>query len=388
MTFRLLRFSVIFSLRASLAISIFLMPLDGPLFSIPRIFTSDINILYKELPKLINSSCIIFLLIMITEIEVEKLKPSPYKTRISLGDIESLAKNIQTHGLKQPILVRPRKDGLNEIVNGHRRTNAVKLLGWPKIQCFVEEMSDSKAAELTINENLQRKNLNPIEEALAYKILKNQGYTDQMIAERVNKSRPYITNSLGLIKMDPFIQAAIICGLLTISHARILSKLPPHIQQYQVADIAIDNRLSVRELEENVQQIIKGTHLFWRRERPIESILIQDSERDLTNNYAGDYPPIIDVSGVLVCGYKAVLEAYQRGEKTVTVDVMYWHPWLIHKQDSVDQLPEESGDNAVEFKTHFAQVLAKLAANPSTILHRYPIHTVKREGLFFKLVPK
>jgi len=168
--------------------------------------------------------------------------------------LEELALSIRSNGLLQPILVRPLKAGRYEIIAGERRWRACQLAQLDAITCLVREMSDEQAAEAAAIENINRVDLNPIEEAKAYQRLIDEfGYIHDEIAAAIGKSRTKITNALRLLKLNPTVQQMIIDNLLSEGHGKVLAGLQS-AQQLPLAKQCVQQQWSVRKIEQAVKK--------------------------------------------------------------------------------------------------------------------------------------
>lgn len=193
---------------------------------------------------------------LIEEVELSKIKPNPHQPRQYFNDdqIEALAISISQHGLIQPIVLKPVKD-YYMIISGERRFRAYKTLNLKTIPAVIRAYEDKKIDELALIENIQREDLNPLEEARAYEIiLKNRGYKHHELALKVGKSRSHIVNMLGLLKLHQDIQVLIEHQQLSMGHARALSKLDENIA-LKLAQKVIHEHLSVRKLELMIQNL-------------------------------------------------------------------------------------------------------------------------------------
>ena len=187
----------------------------------------------------------------IVKLPIEDIRPNPYQPRKTFDDeaLKELSLSLKEHGVIEPIIVKKSIKGY-EIVAGERRTRAAKLAGMKKIPAIIREFNDEQMMEIALIENIQRENLNPIEEAKAYDmILKTNGLTQEELAKKFGKSRSHITNMLGLITLPDFVQNKIASKEITMSHARVLSKLSSSVMQIDLAKRIIDENLSVREIE-------------------------------------------------------------------------------------------------------------------------------------------
>ena len=168
--------------------------------------------------------------------------------------LEELAESIKTYGVIQPLLVKKSGSGY-EIIAGERRWRAAQLAGIKEVPVLVRDYDDKLQAEVSIIENLQRENLNPIEEAKAYeKLMQDYGLSQEEVAGRVSKNRTTITNMLRLLKLDPAVQEMLTDGRLTQGHARALLALEDKNLQKAYAIKAVEEKLSVREVEKLVKK--------------------------------------------------------------------------------------------------------------------------------------
>ena len=177
------------------------------------------------------------------------------RTRFNQTKLEALAKSISENGVVQPVLVR-RQGGRYELIAGERRWRAAQLVGLSRIPAVVREVADDKVLELALVENLQREDLDPIEEAHAYqKLVETIGLTQESIAERVGRDRSYITNYLRLLRLPLDIQQLVQEGRLSTGHARTLLGISDIDMQRRVSSKIIEAGLSVRGTERLVKQI-------------------------------------------------------------------------------------------------------------------------------------
>ncbi len=194
------------------------------------------------------------------ELELDLIEPNAEqpRTRFAEQNLEDLAQSIRVNGIIQPIVVR-RKGGRYEIVAGERRWRAAQRAGLHKIPAVVKEVSDEKLLELALVENIQRQELNAIEEAKAYrKLIDTVGLTQEMIAERVGKGRTVITTFMRLLKLPDDIQSLVEEEKITPGHARALLLTNDSEIQRRVAKSIIEMSLSVRETEKAVKRLNKG----------------------------------------------------------------------------------------------------------------------------------
>lgn len=193
--------------------------------------------------------------IMVKIAQVEPSRKQPRK-QFDEDALLELAESIKQFGVLQPLLVQKKED-YYEIIAGERRWRASKLAGIKDIPVMVKDFSDQEAVEISLIENIQRENLNPIEEAAAYKRLMEEFHLKQdTIAERVSKSRTAVTNSMRLLKLDERVQQMLIDEMLTTGHARALLAIEDRETQHAAAVKVFDEKLSVRETEKLVKEIL------------------------------------------------------------------------------------------------------------------------------------
>ena len=188
----------------------------------------------------------------IVKVNLDELRSNPYQPRQNFDEeaLQELAASIKEHGVFQPIIIKKSIKGY-EIIAGERRVKASKIAGLKEIPAIVRNFTDSEMMEIALLENLQRENLNSIEEALAYKnLLTNLNLTQEKLAERLGKSRSHITNMIGLLTLPEEVQNLISEKKISMGHARVLSKLEDKHQIKELTDRIISEGLSVRQIEE------------------------------------------------------------------------------------------------------------------------------------------
>lgn len=196
-----------------------------------------------------------------TELELKSIVPNPYQPRREIQPelIEELAKSIQSEGLLQPIVVRNSKGGGYELIAGERRLTAYKHLKLNKIPARIINASDASSASLALIENLQRENLNPIDEALGYaSLLQDFDLTQEAVAERVAQSRAAVANSLRLLSLDSEIQGFLSRRLISTGHAKVILGLKSAEHRKILARRIIETGMSVREAEVQVRKLKVG----------------------------------------------------------------------------------------------------------------------------------
>jgi len=192
----------------------------------------------------------------VIELRIDNIFVNPNQPRKYFNEdtIKELAESIREHGLLQPIIVKETNDGYM-LVAGERRLRAKKLLGETTISSIVREYNEKFLTEIAILENIQREDLTPIEEAIAYKtIIKEFKITHDNLAERIGKSRSYITNMIGLLKLPEKILEAVSKGQISMGHARVLSKIDDEASLWELFYKIVDQHLTVRDLEVLSQQ--------------------------------------------------------------------------------------------------------------------------------------
>ena len=200
----------------------------------------------------------------VIEINIADIRKNPYQPRKNFNEeaLNELAESIKEHGVVQPIIVKKSIKGY-ELVAGERRTKASKIAGKTTIPAIIRDFDDQEMMEIALIENIQRENLNPIEEAEAYeKIIETNNLTQEEVAKKFGKSRSYITNLLGLLRLPEKTRNYVIDNKISVGHARVLSKLSDAEEINHLADRIIIEGLNVRDVEklasgENVQKINK-----------------------------------------------------------------------------------------------------------------------------------
>jgi ParB family chromosome partitioning protein len=193
---------------------------------------------------------------VIDEIDLALISPNPYQPRKMFDEekISELTSSIKEHGVFQPIILKKTAKGFI-IVSGERRFRAAKQAGLKTIPSIIRPYEDLKIAEIALAENLQREDLNPIEEAEAYKtIMDRLDITQEELAKKVGKSRSHVTNILGLVHMDEGIKILVLENKISMGHARSLSKIKDSQIALKIARKVISEQLSVRQLEELVRK--------------------------------------------------------------------------------------------------------------------------------------
>lgn len=191
----------------------------------------------------------------VTEISIDEIRSNPYQPRRTFDTetLNELAKSIEEYGVVQPVIVKKSIKGY-ELIAGERRTKAAKIAGLKVIPAIIKDFDDQQMMEIALIENIQREDLNPIDEAVSISnIIKLRGYTQDEFANKFGKSRTYVTNILGLLKLPEDVKKMVEKRTLSMSHARVLSKIDDEEKVVRLAKQVITEELSVRELEKITQ---------------------------------------------------------------------------------------------------------------------------------------
>lgn len=206
-------------------------------------------------------------------VEKKVIVKEPAETVVNINDVEpnkdqprsifdedallELSESIKQYGVIQPLIVKKR-DKYYEIIAGERRWRAAKMAGLKEVPVVIKDLSDQQIMEVALIENIQREDLNPIEEAQAYqRLIKEYNYKQDELAERVSKSRVAVTNSMRLLKLDERVQKMIIDDMISAGHARALLAITDNEKQYTIAMKVFDEKLSVRETEKLIKNLDK-----------------------------------------------------------------------------------------------------------------------------------
>lgn len=253
--------------------------------------------------------------ISINEIEPNKNQP---RERFDEDGLVDLADSIKQHGIFQPIIVTKGDNGFYQIVAGERRWRAAKMAGLKTIPALVREYSDLEILEISLLENLQRENLNPIEEAKTYKRFMDEFHMKQdEVAEKVSKSRATVANSLRLLNLDGRVQEMLIEEMISMGHARALLAIPDGNNQYSLATEVFDKKLSVREVEKLVKNYNEN-----KPEKHKETVVRDFLYNDLENNLKeilGSKVNICDKNGK----GKIEIEYYSKDDLDRIYDLLY-----------------------------------------------------------------
>jgi len=197
----------------------------------------------------------------LVEIDTDQIEPNNLQPRTFFNEekLEELAQSIRENGIIQPLLVRNTGRGKYQLVAGERRWRAAQRAGLLRVPCIVREIPDEKMLELALIENIQRQELNPIEEAQAYKrLIETLSLTQEMVAQRVGRDRSFITNYLRLLRLPEDIQRMVEEEKITMGHARALLGIDDVEIQRKLAKRIIEQQLSVREIERLIKRVVAG----------------------------------------------------------------------------------------------------------------------------------
>lgn len=222
----------------------------------------------------------------ITTVRMTQIEPNKKQPRSNFDEekIASLAESIKEHGLIQPIIITPANNNMYKIVAGERRWRAAKKAKLKEIPALIRDYSDEQVAEIALIENLQRENLNPIEEAVGYNLLMDEfNLTQEVISQRVGKSRSAVANSLRLLSLEKEIQKLLIDGLITSGHARAVLSLEDKELRKALAKKIIDDNLNVRQAEALAKQLQKKTPAKKKKEKTAYDIEIENIQNKLSS---------------------------------------------------------------------------------------------------------
>ena len=256
-----------------------------------------------------------------TLVNITKVEPNREQPRKNFDEdaLLELSESIKQYGLLQPILVQDRKD-YYEIIAGERRWRAAKLAGLKQVPVIIKNLTDQEIVEISLIENIQRENLNPIEEAIAYKrLLTEFNLKQDEVAERVSKSRTAVTNSMRLLKLSDDVQRMVIDEMITTGHARALLGVEDPAEQYNLAQRIFDEKLSVREVEKIVKNM--GKPVKTKKEKVVDKSMqvIYDDISEKLKTQLGTKVNIVpkeDGSG------KIEIEFYSHDELDRILDLM------------------------------------------------------------------
>lgn len=215
-------------------------------------------------------------------VKINKIEPNSEQPRRNFEEdgLLELADSIKQFGILQPLLVQ-KKDNYYEIIAGERRWRAAKMAGLKEVPVIVREYTKRETVEIALIENIQRENLNPIEEAMAFKkLLTEFSLKQDEVAERVSKSRTTVTNSMRLLKLDERVQQMVVDDMISTGHARALLAIEEKEEQYTIANRIFDEKLSVREVEKLIKEI-KNPKKAREKKEPENAFIYKDLEEKM-----------------------------------------------------------------------------------------------------------
>ena len=206
----------------------------------------------------------------ILQIDINKVEPNPNQPRKTFEQdaLEELAASIKEFGIIQPLLVQKEED-IYYIIAGERRWRAAKMAGLTQVPVVLRELSSAENMQVALIENIQREDLNPMEEAAAYRQLLDEfSYTQEALAKKVGKSRSHISNATRLFSLDPRIQAMLAIGEISLGHAKLLLPIDDKEMQYSLAETITENELSVRQTEKLIKSALETKNEPKKKEKP------------------------------------------------------------------------------------------------------------------------
>ena len=214
----------------------------------------------------------------VTIVKINKVEPNREQPRKVFNEdaLQELSESIKQYGIIQPLLVQ-KKDDYYEIIAGERRWRAAKKAGLEEVPVIIRDLSEQEIVEISLIENIQREDLNPIEEALAYKrLLEEFDMKQDEVAEKVSKSRAAVTNSLRLLKLDDRVQQMLVDEMISPGHARALLSIEDPDKQYEFAQRIFDEKMSVRDVEKEVKKLQNGNRPEKKEEEPLSEELLTE----------------------------------------------------------------------------------------------------------------
>ena len=245
--------------------------------------------------------------------EIEPNRDQPRK-QFDEKALEELSKSIEQNGIIQPLLVRPMLDGSYQLVAGERRWRAARMAGLTEVPVTIREMTDEEASVFALIENLQREDLNPVEEAQGLKsLIETYGFTQEETADRVGKSRVAVTNTLRLLKLPASVLKLLGEGKLTAGHSRALLSLDDEKEMLKIAEAAISQELSVRQVEKMVKYALQGEKPTPKKREKKRDKYYDEVEIALTNTLGRKVKIYLSNSG-----HKGTLEFEFFGKEDLT----------------------------------------------------------------------
>lgn len=256
-----------------------------------------------------------------TFVNITKVEPNREQPRKNFDEdaLEELAESIKQFGLLQPILVQDRKT-YYEIIAGERRWRAAKKAGLKEVPVIIKNLTEQEIVEIALIENIQREDLNPIEEALAYKkLLTEFNLKQDEVAERVSKSRTAVTNSMRLLKLCDEVQQMIINDMISTGHARALISIEDPEQQYTIAQRVFDEKLSVRDVEKLVKDLGKPAKV---KKTPVTDKALEAIYQDIEEKLKQKLSTKVAISSKGNGAGKVEIEFYSHDDLEKIVDLL------------------------------------------------------------------
>ena len=252
----------------------------------------------------------------VTTLGINEVEPNRDQPRKLFDEkaLEELSKSIEQNGIIQPLLVRPMSDGSYQLVAGERRWRAARMAGLTEVPVTIREMTDEEASVFALIENLQREDLNPVEEAQGLKsLIETYGFTQEETADRVGKSRVAVTNTLRLLKLPASVLKLLSDGKLTVGHSRALLSLADEKEMLKIAEAAISQELSVRQVEKMVKYALQGEKPTPKKREKKRDKFYDEVEIALTNTLGRKVKVYLSNSG-----HKGTLEFEFFGKEDLT----------------------------------------------------------------------
>ena len=219
--------------------------------------------------------------VQVEKVDINKIVPNPYQPRKTFDDesLADLSASIAQYGVLQPLLVAPVENGDYMLIAGERRLRASKMAELKEVPVIIKKLTEQEIMEISLIENIQREDLNPIEEAQAYKrLLEEFNLKQDEVAERVSKSRTAVTNSMRLLKLCDEVQQMIIDNMLSTGHARAIISVEDPKEQYALAQKIFDEKMSVRDVEKYIKDLNKPVKEKKKPNKSLEVIYQEKAE--------------------------------------------------------------------------------------------------------------
>ena len=253
----------------------------------------------------------------IVDVDIDELRPNPYQPRKVFDDeaLDDLTASIREHGIFQPIIIKRSIKGY-EIIAGERRVRAAKKAGLDTVPAIIRNLDDGQMMEIALLENLQRENLNAIEEALAYKaMLEKFAITQDELSIKVGKSRSHVTNILGLLRLPAEVQEMVANNSISMGHARVLSKLEDNEKIIALAHEIVDNKLPVRDIERKTTTESKKVKINTQtKEKNKEYLYAEELLREKLDTRVRIHDNKIEISFVNTADLNRILDTINLGD--------------------------------------------------------------------------